>query len=518
MKQFYAYIRVSTARQEEQGASLAEQRSAIQRYAERQNLHIVDWFEEVETAAKTGRRIFAKILKLLRAKKADGLIMHKIDRSTRNYYDWAEINALADEGISIHYASENLELGSRGRRLMADIQAVFATDYIRNLKEEIHKGIDGRLSAGLITWKAPLGYVNNGRGQVKTICPHMGPLVRQAFELYAFSDYTLETLRLEMARRGLARKGGKPLSVEGMATVLKNVFYIGIIFVRQRGTTYEGAHKPLVPVSLFKRVQGVLEGKIRRRTARHVFRYRRLFRCASCASTLTPERQKGHVYYRCHDCRGASVREEAIETEIRRVYERVSFTEEMATALRRFLDDESRLDREAEKERRKVATVKLGTLEERRARLVDLMLEGTIESDDFEAKKAALLMEKKKLEEDLRGKEEERTTDGTTIDFFELLFNPWLSHSLANDAEKRDLLQLMSSNRTGSGKTVEIETRFPVSEATNDGSSGMVDRFRSKFEPRMQKLLRHRMKEVEEWVKGNPQVWDSISHLREHLP
>ena len=56
MKRYFAYIRVSTVRQGERGSSLQEQKSAIEAYARRLNLSIAEWFEEMETAAKQGRR------------------------------------------------------------------------------------------------------------------------------------------------------------------------------------------------------------------------------------------------------------------------------------------------------------------------------------------------------------------------------------------------------------------------------------------------------------------------------
>ncbi|MFZ1515523.1 MAG: recombinase family protein [Saprospiraceae bacterium] len=84
MKNVYGYIRVSTVKQGS-GVSLQEQKEAIIRYAERHSLNIIEWFEEQETAAKQGRPLFNKMMKLLKERKAKGVIFHKIDRGTRNY-------------------------------------------------------------------------------------------------------------------------------------------------------------------------------------------------------------------------------------------------------------------------------------------------------------------------------------------------------------------------------------------------------------------------------------------------
>jgi len=104
MKQFYGYVRVSTAKQGEKGVSLQEQRDAIERYAQRNGLQISEWFEERETAAKRGRPIFNKMLKLLNRGKSNGVIIHKIDRSARNLKDWADLGELIDQGIEVHFA------------------------------------------------------------------------------------------------------------------------------------------------------------------------------------------------------------------------------------------------------------------------------------------------------------------------------------------------------------------------------------------------------------------------------
>lgn len=117
------------------------------------------------------------MLKLLRNGKAAGVVIHKIDRSARNLKDWADLGELIDQGIEVHFANESLDLNSRGGRLSADIQAVVAADYIRNLREEAKKGIYGRLKQGFYPMRAPIGYLDNGAAKPKTIDPVRGPLV-----------------------------------------------------------------------------------------------------------------------------------------------------------------------------------------------------------------------------------------------------------------------------------------------------------------------------------------------------
>lgn len=96
MGKCFAYARVSTPRQGERGVSLPEQRAAIEKYAAIHGLTITRWFEERESAAKQGRGAFMEMLRLLRLGAAQGVIIHKIDRSARNIEDWAAVGKLVD--------------------------------------------------------------------------------------------------------------------------------------------------------------------------------------------------------------------------------------------------------------------------------------------------------------------------------------------------------------------------------------------------------------------------------------
>ena len=241
MKSCFGYIRVSTQKQGE-GVSLVAQKDAITAFASHHNLTITRWFEEKETAAKSGRPIFNQMLKLLQHKAADGLIIHKIDRSARNLKDWAVISDLSDAGIDVYFATESLDFRSRGGRLTADIQAVIAADFIRNLREETKKGINGRLKQGLFPFRAPIGYLDTGKGKVKLSDPRKAPLIKELFSLYASGQYTLRSLRTEMTRRDLRNHSNRPISLHGIEVILRNSFYCGLI------TAHSGVIRPGIPI------------------------------------------------------------------------------------------------------------------------------------------------------------------------------------------------------------------------------------------------------------------------------
>lgn len=478
MQLFFAYIRVSTQKQGQLGVSLQEQRAAIERYAQRQKLTIARWFEERETAAKRGRPVFTQMLKELRGGRAKGLVVHKIDRSARNLKDWADLGELIDTGVEVHFATESLDLHTRGGRLSADIQAVVAADFIRNLREETRKGFYGRLNQGVYPLRAPVGYLDCGSGKPKEPDPATAPLVRTAFELYANGTHTLQTLRAEMTRRGLRNRNGGTTSMNGLSTILNNPFYIGLMRIRRTNQTFKGAHTPIISVSTFNRVQAVLSGKLSARVQRHSFLYRRLLRCARCGYSLIGERQKGHAYYRCHTqkCPKTSIREEAVEQALLEVFWQAQLPQQEVAALRlelaRVVAD-GKNDREA---RLRGLDLQLTQLRSRQDRLVDAYVDKVIDQGTFEQRKARLLSDQAALQEQLdalrSGRDRSAERVGRILELAETLHSGYIS---APELGKRELLAEVTSNRVLAGKTLMFELKSPFAEIANLAKSTRCD-------------------------------------------
>jgi site-specific DNA recombinase len=310
MKTYFAYVRVSTARQST-GTSLAEQRLAIERYAKERRLPITHWFEEIQTAAKSGRSVFQDVIRRLDRKQAQGLILHKIDRGARNLWDWAHLGELMDQGTEVRFAHDDLDLDTRGGRLVADLLAVIAADCIRNIREETRKGFLGRLRQGLYPLPAPIGYLDRGSGKAKVPDPIKAPLVILAFQRYATGEYILRALAAELSQRGLSTRRGGPLTPTMLSRLLRRPFYAGTCTMGE--VSFPGIHQPLISPELFQRVQQVLRRrKPGRRRFQHTFRYRRCLRCLVCGYALIGELKKGHTYYRCHQCPGTCFREESL--------------------------------------------------------------------------------------------------------------------------------------------------------------------------------------------------------------
>lgn len=470
MGKVFAYARVSTTRQGERGVSLPEQRDAITRYAERQGLEIVRWFEEQDSASKRGRREFNQMLRLLRLGMAHGVVIHKIDRSARNLEDWNDIGKLVDAGVDVHFATESIDLKTTAGRLSADIQAVVAAHYSRNLREEVKKGLYGRLKQGFYPWRAPLGYLDQGAAKAKLLDPLQGPLLKAAFEIYGSGTHSLHELASEMFHRGLRNRNGGKVTVNGLSTTLRNPFYVGLIRILKTGQTFKGNHEALISVALFEKVQAALSGK-RVDSAQHkIFTYSRIVRCVTCKYSLIAERQKGHIYYRCHNrpfktpavCPSTAIREEQLDEAVRGSLATVQLSEDELQAARKHL-----MDRRKESEEQNVAIQSALQLQhdqvtDRMSKLTDLLVDGTITKPMFHSKQQALLLEQtaiaQKMEDLKSGKVSYLKQLETAV---ELAKDASILYQRASVENKRKLLKILLSNLTVSGKSVEIMLSTP---------------------------------------------------------
>jgi DNA invertase Pin-like site-specific DNA recombinase len=410
------------------------------------------------------------MLKLLRSGKASGVVIHKIDRSARNLRDWADLGELIDQGIEVHFANESLDLNSRGGRLSADIQAVVASDYIRNLREEAKKGIYGRLKQGFYPMRAPIGFQDQGSGKPKTIDPERGPLIRKAFELYASGKFTIMPLVEELYRLGLRNLAGGKVTRNGLSTILNNPFYMGLMRIRRTGQVYEGNHEPLIAKRLFDDVQDMLARRFGTKAKTHEFIFRRFITCKGCGYSLIGELQKRRVYYRCHtkDCLMTGVREEAVATVIETNLQRLQFStkekEYLASAIRRL-----KANWFEEKERQLGAlNVKLQQVSERLNRLTDAYLEQVIERDLYQERKTALLFEKRAIDDQLRDFASGKVSVPDALQkFIELAGSAYSLYQTAIPEKKRRLLKTITSNCKVDQKNLDFAFAIPFNEVAN---------------------------------------------------
>jgi len=502
-KDFFSYIRVSTVRQGERGVSLQEQQDAILRYAQKNSLRIARSFEERETAAKRGRPVFSQMIRSLRRNEARGVVIHKIDRGARNLKDWADLGELIDTGVEVHFANESLDLNTRGGRLSADIQAVVAADYIRNLREEAKKGIYGRLKQGIYPMRAPIGYTDRGAGNPKVLDPKKASLIQQAFQLYASGNYALPRLADEMYNRGLRNQVGNKVTLNGLSTIMNNPFYTGVIRIKKTAEFFPGKHEPLISTKLFEMVQHILRGKTVPRVIKHDFVFRKLARCLECNATLIAEVQKKHVYYRCHtaQCDTKTMREERIDSAVAAAFAPLRLDAEEMSYVRHWMDRALGDQERHRANELETSQLNLAKVRDRLGRLTDAYLDGAIDKKMLEERKGSLLFEeagfKKKVAELESGSYDTLTR---LKKFLELVQGASNLYKMAIPLEKRDFIKNLTSNLSVQRDRVAVKLKNGVQLIANRRNSvggGPSRGVHRTWEPILTQLLAHFEKELE---------------------
>jgi DNA invertase Pin-like site-specific DNA recombinase len=288
------------------GYSLEAQDQANREWALRRGYEIVEAIQYVETASKQKeRRRFREIIERICSDyRIDGLVFHKVDRACRNLTDLAILERLeAEKDKKIFFSSQEFPQNAAGR-LSVGVMGVVARWYTDNLKEEINKGFRSKVEAGEYPHTPPYGYY---MGESSKGCKLPVPdapkaeTLRTIFKLMASGNYSIDTLREELFRRGIFFSQRTPRWTRSyLSRLLRHPFYIGKIL--WRGQIYDGKHEPLVDERTWEKVQQILDGRNRTKNYKRMeFTYGHgLIKCAHCGYSITAEFHKQrYTYYRC---------------------------------------------------------------------------------------------------------------------------------------------------------------------------------------------------------------------------
>jgi site-specific DNA recombinase len=304
-KQAVIYARVSSKEQEKEGFSIPAQLKLLKGYAAANGFAVAQEYVDVETAKQTGRAAFGEMVAYLKAHPSVRLMLvEKTDRLYRNLKDWVTVDEL---DVEMHFPKEGVVLSRESRsseKFMHGIKVLMAKNYIDNLSEEARKGMQEKAEQGIWPTKCPLGYRNvTGPDGKKVIAtdPAIAPLIAKLFEWYASGDISLKEAARKIHAAGLVYpKSGAKVPVSTIHTILRNRLYTG--WFEWNGKLIRGRHEGLIPVELWERVQGVLDGRFAKKAKRgkHDFAFSGLIVRAQCGCAVVGEiKKQRYVYYHC---------------------------------------------------------------------------------------------------------------------------------------------------------------------------------------------------------------------------
>lgn len=464
--------RVSTDEQKENSpdAQLFRMRS----YCENRKFEIIEEFNFVESAYKTKRDEFDKIIdRIKKSKEKIALCFDKVDRLSRNIFD-KRVALLYEKAINneieLHFVSDGQVIDnnmSAGDKFAFGMKLGLSKYYSDAISDNVKRVFEQKRRNGEWTGSVRLGYLNVSLDVEKRlrkdiiIDPERGHLVQRMFELYATDQYSLETIRREMIGLGLRTIKNNEPSKSGIENILKDSFYCGVAMSKKYGS-YSHKYPRLITRELFDMCQ-----KIRnKRTTNNYkalskdFIFKGLLKCDNCGCTMTAETHVGKpVYYSCTNskgiCKRIYVNEKDLLKPIYEVLERFeSITEE--TQNRLVNDLRSNTEDEVVFHKTQIARIRgdMDVIDTKQDKLLEAFLDETISKEIYDKKAKEYNDQYEVLEIELkehsRGNYDYQTTVAMVISVARR--SKSIFENSSDTAGKRAFLSTLLQNPTVNGK------------------------------------------------------------------
>lgn len=286
-----------------------------------------------------------------------GIICLCWDRISRNKGDDTIVRKLIRKSVDVRFVYAKYDKSSSGA-LHMDIDGMFSQHHSRVTSEKVSLTIRNAREKGVCTYRAPIGYLNEGVMEHKPFDPERAPIIKQMYELYATGDWSLSDLAgyarehnfvtVPMRRRRTRdemlaeedevveiQKISRPVTENHISRILTNPFYTGKILDIEGRYVKSTSHKALVNEELFDRVQTALKKKkvSIHYTEKLDLPLRGVIRCSFCQRVYTPYTKKGIQYYNARCLKGCkntfkNFNFSYIEKEIEKLISSLYFTDD----------------------------------------------------------------------------------------------------------------------------------------------------------------------------------------------
>lgn len=462
--------RVSTEMQED-GFSLDAQLDRLRRYCVMKELNIIKEFTFVESSFHGKRKKFYEAIDYIKKqRKQTALVVDTIDRLQRTFNEFPMLcKLIQQEKLIIHFFKDGMVVDKNSKSsvlAMWQFGIVSANMYAYSIRDNVKRSEERMLNEGLLPGPAPIGYLNDkNQDGKKTIIidPERGPLVKKLFEEYSTGLFSMDELVKKAKQWGLRNKrSGNPITKAQFADILQNPFYYGVMYYNKN--YYPHSYEKLISQDLFDKCTEVRTGRFKRTAKRtkQPFLLSGLVRCKHCGCLLSPYIKKGKYVYMRHTspdgCQHTSnVGENIIVKEVQNQLQSIQFSDEQKQDLQKKLKTAYEKKYGNNKYQLEKSKTELDDLKENQAKLLDLLIAGTITDEVYKEKNNQFEQKKAQLENSIREMAEPDDSLDKAIDnvlnFSQNSFEIFKSSQIE---EKRRILNFVFENFFMDGKNVEI--------------------------------------------------------------
>lgn len=494
---YFIYCRRSSEEESKQVQSLETQERELHEYATKYNLEIKEIIKESKSAKTDGNRpLFTKMFDAISHGEASGILVHHIDRLSRNGIESGMIIKLFESGLLQEIRTPSRIYASVQDMLYMDFDFVFASHYSRNLSNRVKEGNKTKLLKGEYIGCPPLGYIYQKAKLVPD--PLSAKHIKKGFTLYATGQYTEKQLVNILYKDGLrSRLANNKVPKSSIHTFLRNPVYYGVI--KRDGMFYKGIHKPLVNKNTYDKVQLVLQGKNRTKVNKLNFLYKNYLWCSFCGCKLTSTRKKEkYDYYYCTNGKGKCIEHEKYLTE-KEVFELLHKIMKGLTLDKKMADMAFDIYKEKflEKQKEKVSykeTIKgqITNIDKKLERLLNLFLNEGINEELYKEKQKALQNQKTELEIEYSNAKEQNAS--TTLELLEKFKNQACEleemFKNGNPKVKRYLLNSVLWNcKIKEKKVASIQYKLPYTILEKMAKNPKIDNLLSSLDSNQNKRI-----------------------------
>lgn len=231
------YSRVSTEEQAREGLSVEAQIDKCKSFCNARGWNIFKIYKDAGySAGSLNRPALELMLRDANEKKFDIILVHKIDRFSRNLKDLIMmLEDLKAQKINFTSVTEQIDTTSAMGEAFFQIIGVFAQLERGMVRERVELAFDRKVKLGESLSRAPFGYTYLN----KKLIPHPehSKKLREIFEMWAKNINYKE----------ISEKFKLPPST--LYNLIKNPVYLGK--VKYKGRLFNGKHKPLIDKGLF---------------------------------------------------------------------------------------------------------------------------------------------------------------------------------------------------------------------------------------------------------------------------
>lgn len=476
-----AFARVST-REQQDGYSIGGQLHRIQQYCKNKNIPIITTYTPAESSTRGARKTFFEMLEFVKKQKTPiAIICDKVDRLQRGFKEYSFIMDLVDNhSTQLHFVTEGeiISKNSSGHEfLMYHMNILLAEGCVRNLSDNVKRGMREMPSKGEYFHTAPVGYLNQRTNRHQTtiiIDPIMGPIVRKLFQEYATGIYSLADLTRMAEELGFKTIRGNKAHKQTIIRMLKNPFYYG--YMRCYGQLYPHNYAKLISKELFEKCQDLLLGRSSHRKRKVDDLYRGLIHCKNCGGLITPDVKikpngRVHKYLFCPHCKGTRINENIVDAKIKDDLCRLKkVPKEWLEKTLNKINQELEAEHKIEKDREKSIKLRIQKYDKMLEVLLDKLLDDSITQEQYDKKNNEIQYNISEATKELQ--EYSLVARQSIIGLKDLLILiskiPDIYES-SNSDEKRKILNLLYSNLFLDGKNPLFSIRKPLENILSRG-------------------------------------------------